>query len=466
LNPPRTLVVDNPFSGEPACEVAVLDEAAALAALGRSARAQRDWAQVAVADRAALVLRFADQFLQRKEAFALQITRMMGKPIAQARAEVDTMVARARSLAAQAPEALAEVALPPLEGFQRWVAREPLGVVLDIAPWNYPLLTAVNAVVPAVLAGNGVLLKPSRRTPLCGDQFELAFKAAGAPAGLVQSVFADHATCEALMAQPEVGHVAFTGSVFGGHAVSRTLATRFIGATLELGGKDSAYVAEDADLDHAVANLADGAFYNAGQSCCGIKRIYVHRRHHAKFLEGLAAAVRKYQPGDPETEGTTLGPLALAGAPEALSKQVGAARQQGARVLGSGKPTRFQGKGRFLEPTIVAAATHEMALMREESFGPVVGVAEVPSDEAALALMNDSPFGLTAAIWTSDPERARRLGAKLQVGTVFMNRCDYLDPMLPWVGVKDSGRGLSLSRWGLQEMTRAKSYNLRLKVKG
>jgi len=462
ISKPRTLVVDNPFTGETAAEIAVVDEAGALAALARSAAAQRDWSQVSVADRAALVLRFADQFLIQKEPFAQQITRMMGKPLAQARREVDGMVDRARSLAAQAPEALAEVPLPPKEGFRRFVAREPLGVVLDIAPWNYPLLTAVNAVVPAVLAGNAVLLKPSRRTPLCGDQFASAFAAAGAPAGLVTSVFADHATCEILMARPEVGHVAFTGSVGGGHAVSGTLSTRFIGATLELGGKDAAYVAEDADLDHAIENLTDGAFYNAGQSCCGIKRIYVHQRHHAKFLEGLVAGARAYQLGDPEAEGTTMGPLALPEAPAALSEQVAGAAQQGARVLCGGKPTRVSGRGRFLEPTVVGSATHAMALMRDESFGPVVGVAEVPSDEVALSLMNDSPFGLTAAVWTSDPERARRLGARLEVGTVFMNRCDYLDPMLPWVGVKDSGRVLSLSRWGIQEMIRAKSYHFRI----
>jgi acyl-CoA reductase-like NAD-dependent aldehyde dehydrogenase len=357
---------------------------------------------------------------------------------------------------------LAEVDLPPKAGFARSVAREPVGVVVDIAPWNYPLLTAVNAVAAAVLAGNGVILKHSSRTPLCGPRFERAFAKAGAPPGLVRSLTLSHADCRTLLQRPEVGYVAFTGSVAGGREIQGQLSERFLGIGMELGGKDAAYVADDADFDHAVTNLEDGAFYNAGQSCCGIKRIYVHAKHYERFLEALVAKARAYRLGNPEDPATTMGPLATPDAPGLLAGQVAEAKRAGARVLCGGRTTQVDGRGRFLEPAVVADARPEMAVVAEESFGPVVALASVRGDDEAVERINASRFGLTAAIWSSDPERARRIGRRLQVGTVFLNRCDYLDPMLPWIGVKESGRGLTLSRWGIQELTRAKSYHFRL----
>ncbi len=458
----QTLTIDNPFTGEIACELPYSNPVEAAAALDRCTAAQKDWAETGVQERAALVLGFAEAFLADKAEVAREITRCMGKPLQQALHEVDTLADRARTLAGLAPEALAEVELPPKAGFARSVAREPVGVVVDIAPWNYPLLTAVNAVAAAVLAGNGVILKHSSRTPLCGPQFERAFAKAGAPPGLVRSLTLSHADCRTLLRRSEVGYVAFTGSVAGGREVQTQLSERFVGVGMELGGKDAAYVAEDADFDHAVANLEDGAFYNAGQSCCGIKRIFVHERHYDRFLEALVAKARAYRLGDPEDPATTLGPLATPDAPGLLAVQVEEARRAGARVLCGGQPTQVEGRGRFLEPAVVADARPEMAVMAEESFGPLVALSLVRSDEEAVARINDSRFGLTAAIWSSNLERARRIGRRLQVGTVFMNRCDYLDPMLPWIGVKESGRGLSLSRWGIQELTRAKSYHFRL----
>lgn len=461
----RTLKVDDPFTGEIACEVPFDDSAEALAALERCAAAQAAWAETPVAQRADLVRRFAEAFVADGERVAEEITRTMGKPLAQARGEVQTFADRARTLAALAPEALADVPLPEKEGFARWVGRDPVGVVLVVAPWNYPLLTAVNAVAAAVLAGNGVLLKHSSRTPLCGPQFERAFLAAGAPAGLVRSLTLNHEDCDSLMRRPEVGYVAFTGSVEGGRQIETQLAGRFIGVGLELGGKDGAYVAEDADLGHAIENLADGAFYNAGQSCCGIKRIFVHRKHYRAFLDGVVGLAGGYRLGDPRDAATTMGPLASPGAPEQLAGQAERARAAGGRVLAGGKPTQVSGRGRFLPPTVVADADPASEIMQEESFGPLVAIAEVGGDDEAAARIDQSRFGLTAAIWTADPERARRIARRLRVGTVFMNRCDYLDPMLPWIGVKESGRGLSLSRWGLQELTRPKSHHFRLKTR-
>ncbi len=465
MAPGRKLTVDDPFTGEVVCELPLATPEEAQRLVDRAAEAQRSFARAAVAERVALVRAFCEAFRARKEEVAQDITRMMGKPIREARVEVETLIGRATYMASIAEETLADEPLPEKPGFRRFIGREPVGVVLDVAPWNYPLLTAVNVIAPAVLAGNAVILKHASRTPLCGEHFSRAFAQAGAPRHLVEALVADHATVAELMARPEVGYVAFTGSVPGGHDVHREASKRFIPVGLELGGKDPAYVAEDADLDHAIVNLAEGAFYNAGQSCCGVERIYVHQSRCDRFLEGLVAEAKKLVLGDPRDETTMLGPMAQPEAPAFLARQVAEAREKGARVLCGGGRTQVGGRGRFFQPTVVADATHDMSLMVEESFGPIVGVAQVKDDEEALALMNDSRYGLTAAVWTSSEARAVALGRRLEAGTVYMNRCDYLDPALPWVGVKDSGLGCSLSRLGLQALTRPKSFHLRVRTR-
>ena len=301
------------------------------------------------------------------------------------------------------------------------------------------------------------------RVALCGEAFARAFSNAGAPENLVTAIDATHETCAKIIARPEIGYVSFTGSVRGGHEVYREGAKRFIDVGLELGGKDPAYVAPDADLDHAIANLVDGAYYNAGQSCCGIERIYVHESVYSRFVEGALAEVRKYKLGDPLDPATTMGPMAQPGAPEKLAAQVEEARSKGGRVLSGGAPVHDStGRGRFFDPCLVTDANHSMhGLMVEESFGPIVGVQKVSDDDEAVKLMNDSPYGLTAAIWTRDQERAFRIGAQIETGTFFMNRCDYLDPLLPWTGVKDTGKGMSLSKYGFLPLTRRKSFHLR-----
>lgn len=461
----RLLTVDDPFTGDVACQVELASREQAFRVVERSARVQRAWGAAPVRERVALVRAFCEAARADKETIASDVTRMMGKPIQQARGEVETMIDRATYMASIAEATLADVPLPEKAGFRRFIAREPLGVVLDVAPWNYPLLTAVNVIVPAVLAGNSVIVKHASRTPLCGEHFARAFARAGAPEHLVVALHADHGTIAAVIARKEIGYVAFTGSVPGGHQIYGEAAKRFIGAGLELGGKDPGYVAEDADLEHAIANLVDGAFYNAGQSCCGIERIYVHEKHYEKFVEGAVALVRAYRLGDPKDDATTMGPMATPEAPAFLAQQIAEARAKGGRVIGGGEPTKVDGKGRFFAPTVVADATHAMSMMVEESFGPIVGIAKVKNDEEALARMNDSPYGLTAAIWTSSEERAIAMGRRLATGTVYMNRCDYLDPALPWVGVKDSGLGCSLSELGLLALTRPKSFHLRTKTK-
>lgn len=455
--------IDNPYTGETVAERKFLSGSEVEGLVSRAFRAHRQWMRVPLEGRLALCERFCQEFEKDQERIAREVTQQMGKPLGQARGEVRTTLSRARTLMSLAAEALRDEPLAPVAGFTRFIRHEPVGVVLDISAWNYPLLITVNVVVPAVLAGNAVIVKHANRTALCGDAFARAFERAGAPENLVTAIDASHEVCAKIIARPEVGFVSFTGSVRGGHEVYREGAKRFIDVGLELGGKDPAYVAPDADLDHAIANIVDGAYYNAGQSCCGIERIYVHQSVYDRFVEGALAEVRKYKLGDPLDAATSMGPLAQPGAPEKLALQVEEARAKGGRVLCGGTPVHDgAGKGRFFDPCLVVEATHAMhGLMVEESFGPIVGVQKVADDDEAVRLMNDSPYGLTAAIWTRDQERAFRVGAQIETGTFFMNRCDYLDPLLPWTGVKDTGKGMSLSKYGFLSVTRRKSFHLR-----
>lgn len=455
--------VDDPFRGDVIAEVPLLDAARAHSAVERASAAQRTWARRSLDERVAVVQAFVAALERRSDVVARDISMQMGKPIVQARAEVATCLDRVRALIALAPGALAAEELPEKPGFRRWISHEPVGVVLVIAAWNYPLLVAVNALAAAVLAGNAVLVKHAARTPLCAEHFAAAFVEAGAPADLVAPLHTSHEVVARVIDHPAVGYVSFTGSVRGGRELYGTVAARrFVEVGLELGGKDPAYVAADADLGSAVENLVDGAMYNAGQSCCAVERIYVHRSLYDRFVEQAVRLVRAYRLGDPLDEATTMGPMALHDAPSVLAAQVADAQAGGGKVLCGGEPLSVDGRGRFFAPTVVADAPQRSSLMQEESFGPVVGIAPVDSDEEAVRLMNDTRFGLTASIWTSDPARARRLGALVDAGTIFLNRCDYLDPELAWSGWKESGRGVSLSRFGFLPVTRRKSWHFRM----
>lgn len=453
----------SPVDGRVYAERPLADVASLDVALAAAVAAQARWRLVPVEVRAAYCSRFVDALLAKAGEILPELSWQMGRPLSQAPGELRGFEERARYMIEIAPQALEALRAGPKPGFERFVRREPLGVVLTIPAWNYPYLIAVNSVVPALMAGNALILKHSNQTALCAERFAAAFEEAGLPAGVFQYLHMDHELAGRAIADSRVAQVAFTGSVRGGHAVEEAAVGRFLGVGLELGGKDPAYVRADAQLPQVVGNLVDGAFFNSGQSCCGIERIYVYQDIYEDFIEQFVSLTRQYRLGHPLDTATTLGPLVRASAAESVRSQIADAVAQGARALID--PAEFpadQPGSPYLAPQVLVDVNHQMRVMTEESFGPVVGIMKVRSDEEALTLMNDSDYGLTASLWTTDEEAALALGDRLQTGTVFMNRCDYLDPALAWVGVKHSGRGCTLSKIGYEHLTRPKSFHLRL----
>lgn len=455
----------SPIDGHVIDERPLATSAQADAVLSRASGAFAGWRRTPLSERIEQLTRFVDAVVAKKATLADELTAQMGRPRRYTEGEIGGFEDRARTMLRLAPEALADVVPGPKEGFSRRIRREPLGVALVLSPWNYPWLTAVNAIVPALAAGNVVVLKHSDQTPLVAERLAEAAREAGLPEGVLSHLHASHERVAAMVRDPRVAYVAFTGSVEGGHAIVRAASERFVPMGLELGGKDPAYVAVDAPFEHTVENVVDGAFFNSGQSCCAVERVYVHADLWERFVEAFVATVRGYVLGDPREAATTLGPVVRERNARAIQAQIDAAVAAGARHLVD--PASFPGVERglpYLPPQVLVDVRHDMALMREETFGPAVGLVRVASDEEAVALMNDSPYGLTASIWTNDVERAERLGDALETGTVFMNRCDALDPELAWVGVKDSGRGCTLSRVGYEALTRPKSFHLRVSV--
>lgn len=460
-----TLQVVSPIDGSVIVERALSTDAEAAAVLSTAKQAQQQFRKLSLAERIRLCEAFVDALLSERDAIAEEITQQIGRPIAHSPGELRGFEERARHMIAISEEALAPLTPAEKPGFSRFILREPVGVVLVLAPWNYPYLTAVNSIVPALLAGNAVVLKHSAQTPLCAERFAQAFERAGLPPGVFQYLHGSHEQTARMIGSTDVDFVAFTGSVDGGHAVVRAASERFIGLGLELGGKDPAYVRADADMDHAVENLVDGAFYNSGQSCCGIERIYVQRESFEPFVERYVALVRQYVLGNPTDPKTNLGPLVRTRAADHVRSQIAEAVAKGAKAWIS--PLEFAAAADgtpYLAPQVLTAVDHSMSVMTEESFGPVIGIMPVDSDEQALQLMNDSRYGLTASVWTRDEQAALSLGRELAAGTVFMNRCDYLDPALAWTGVKDSGRGCTLSTVGFEALTRPKSFHLRTQL--
>jgi len=433
------------------------------ACIETSAAAQKKWKALPISERANFCSKMVDAFAAKKEAIGEELAWMMGRPIRYGQGEVAGLEERARHMISIAESSLATVQLEEKEGFVRYIKREALGVVFVIAPWNFPYMTAINAIMPALMAGNSVILKHSAQTPLCAERLAQAFAEAGLPEGVFQYLHLSHSATADVIQSPDIAHVCFTGSVEAGAIIEKSAAGRFIGLGLELGGKDPAYVRADVDLDQAVDTVIDGAFFNSGQSCCGIERIYVDASIHDAFIEKATAIINQYKLGPANDPETTLGPMVKAAAADFVRGQVTDAIAQGAisHIDESLFPASKAGSA-YLAPQLLSNVNHSMRVMTQESFGPVVGVYKVESDQQAIELMNDSEFGLTASIFTKDIERGIELGEQLETGTFFINRCDYLDPALAWTGVKNSGRGCTLSSMGYEQLTRPKSFHIKM----
>nr|WP_295468784.1 aldehyde dehydrogenase family protein [Mesorhizobium sp.] len=457
----ETVKIKSPVDGSIYAERPVASDQAVNAAVERAKAAQAKWVDVPIAERCKYMLAMLEALVGMTDEIVPELAWQMGRPVRYG-GEFGGVKERTQYMVEIAEAALKPVmASNPKEGFRRYVKREPLGVVMVIAPWNYPYLTAVNTIVPALIAGSAVILKHAAQTLLVGERFQMAFDKAGLPKGLFQNLVMNHAQTEKLLASGKIDHVNFTGSVAGGRAIEKAGAGTFMTMGLELGGKDPAYVLPDAKLDHAIANLAEGAFYNSGQCCCGIERIYVHEKIYDDFVDGFIAESKNWTLGDPTDAATVMGPMAQARFADFIREQKAEALRKGATAHLNTRDERDTAGSPYLPVEVLTNVNHQMSVMREESFGPVVGIMKVRGDEDAIALMNDSPYGLTASIWTRDIERAAAIGDRVETGTVFMNRCDYLDPALVWTGVKDTGKGAALSAIGFENLTRPKSFHLR-----
>ncbi|MFT7369957.1 MAG: acyl-CoA reductase-like NAD-dependent aldehyde dehydrogenase [Alteromonas macleodii] len=454
-----TITCISPIDGSVYATRETLSRAEADAAVKRARAAQSEWEARPLSDRIALVKAGIAAVGAMNDVITTEIAHQMGRPVRYG-GEFGGFNERATYMAEIAENALADIVIEDSDAFRRVIKRVPHGVVLVVAPWNYPYMTAINTVAPALIAGNSVMLKHASQTPLVGERMAKAFYSAGIPQDVFQNVFLDHQTISSLISDRAFGFVNFTGSVGGGKSMERAAAGTFTGIGLELGGKDPGYVMDDANLDAAVDTLIDGAMFNSGQCCCGIERIYVHESLFHAFVEKSKAIVNGYKLGNPLDPETTLGPMAHVRFADEVRAQTEQAVVEGATAQID--PTHFpEDGGAYLMPQILTDVTHDMRVMRDESFGPVVGIMSVKDDAEAIHLMNDSSFGLTASLWTQDAKRAENIANQIETGTVFMNRADYLDPALCWTGCKDTGRGGGLSVIGYHNLTRPKSYHLK-----
>ncbi|GAA0775865.1 aldehyde dehydrogenase family protein [Roseibium denhamense] len=452
----------SPIDGSVYAERPALAEAEVERVVSAAKTAQIGWSALPVSERVAYCLKALEALKAMNDEVVPELAWQMGRPV-RFGGELGGTIERTEYCANTAAEALADIERTDKAGFKRYLKRVPLGIVMVIAPWNYPFMTAINTIMPALMAGNVIVLKHAAQTLLVGERLAKAFEIAGLPKGVFQNIVLTHAGTEKLLGSGLIDHVNFTGSVGGGRSIEKALAGTFATLGLELGGKDPAYVRADADLGYAVENLVDGAFYNAGQCCCGIERVYVHESLYDKFVEGFVDLTSQYKLGNPLDEATTLGPMAQARFAAWVREQTQEAVRKGAKAhIDTSKFEMDKDGTPYLAPQVLTDVNHQMSVMREESFGPVVGIMKVKDDAEALQFMNDSPYGLTASIWTEDVQAAAEIGDKIETGTVFMNRCDYLDPALVWTGVKDTGKGAALSEIGFHNLTRPKSFHFRV----
>ena len=431
-------------------------------ALQSAYEARKKWKATPLSERKEVVRNFVKCFLSNNTEIVENLCKQIGRPISQCPGEMRGFEERANYMIDNSDRALEDVVSRKDNEFDNYIKKEPLGTIFVIAPWNYPFNTSVNSIVPSLLSGNSVILKHSSQTPLCAEQLFDAATKASIPKNIFQFLHLDHSSTSKVISDHRINHVLFTGSVSGGKEIKKSIGTRFIGAGLELGGKDPAYVRSDCNLEHAIENLVDGSYFNSGQSCCGIERIYVDENVYDKFIDGFKSITEKYILGNPLEEDTNLGPVVRMNAAKYIRTQVSQALNNGAKnIIDSNKFKADDGINCYVGPSALIEVDHSMEFMKEETFGPTVGIMKVKNEKDAIKLMNDSAYGLTASVWTSDKEFAKDMGLKVDTGTFFMNRCDYLDPGLAWTGVKDTGIGVTLSVLGFDHLTRAKSYHIR-----
>ena len=430
--------------------------------LGKSQKIFQKWKSTSIDDRIIIINKFIDNLIALKSEISKEICWQIGRPISQCGNELRGFEERSKYMVQIAKDSLNNLPATKNNELDNFIYKSPLGVIFVMAPWNYPIITATNTLVPALLSGNTIILKHSSQTPRCAELISQAFENTGMPEGVFQYIHTDHHACEKIISDPRIAHVVFTGSVKGGREVKKYIGNRFINVGLELGGKDPAYVRSDADLNHAIENLVDGAMFNSGQSCCGIERIYVDQSIYNNFIDGFKNLTEQYKLGDPSQEDTNLGPVVRLSAANFIRSQMAEAEKQGAkRLIDESNFSISKEDNCYVAPQVLVDVDHSMRFMMEETFGPSVGIMSVKDHEEAKQLMNNSPYGLTASIWTKDLDFAKDFGRDIETGTFFMNRCDYLDPALAWTGVKDTGVGCSLSVLAFDQFTRPKSFHLR-----
>ncbi len=458
MTTPPTLRIYNPATAALITEIPADDATGVAAKAGAARAAQPAWAATPIAERLAVIARFRAALLRDIEPLARTLTQEVGKPISQSRSEINGLIPRLDYFLAQTEAAVGDQQVSDSGGMQEQISHVPLGVVANISAWNYPYFVGCNVIVPALLTGNAVLYKPSEHATLTGQHITRLLHASGVPPAVLACLVGGAEVGQALLAQPIDG-LFFTGSHATGQRIAQVLAPRLVKLQLELGGKDPSYVRADADPLAAAESLADGAMYNTGQSCCSVERIYVHADVFESFVEHFCHTVDSLKAGDPMDTATTLGAITRAPQLALLAAQVADALAKGATLRRGGHP--LPGPGNGFEATVLTEVNHTMDLMREESFGPIIGIQKVASDDEAVALMNDTRYGLTAGVYTPDETAARALLSRVNAGSVYWNCCDRVSPRLPWSGVGDSGIGLTLSEQGIQTFTRPKAWHLR-----
>ena len=456
--------VITPVDGSVYCSVDMHSMEQVHEAIANAKTAQPLWEQTPLAQRKAYLSKMVENLVAMSDEIATELAWQMGRPASQGAGEPNGFADRINYMCSIADKKLGDIIPEQEDNFNLYMKRKPLGVLALLSPWNYPYLTVSNFLASALLAGNTVILKHSLQTPLVAERILTATKQAGFPDGVFQILHIGHQDTAKMIGHDDIDGVYFTGSVDAGKKVQQALTHKFIPCGLELGGKDPAYVRADADVDWVAENLVDGAFFNSGQSCCGIERIYVHESIYDKFIAKAVEVTKTYKLGNPLEDGINIGPMVKKEAADFARGQIEEAVKQGAKTLidESLFPASKAGTA-YLAPQILVDVNHSMRVMNEESFAPIVGIMKVSSDEEAIQLMNDSDLGLTASVWTENIDEGEQLIDKINTGTAFINRCDYLNPKLAWTGVKNTGRGVSLSELGFGEVTRIQSYHIRTK---